>query len=91
MYCLWVLGSDKGKLQSDSTAADDEQVCGQFVRLQQGLTGIYVLALLESVDGSLGSAADPEDWLGRMRARLAGRVPSNNDNNTAAAVWVDMA
>ena len=40
-----------GKLQSDSTAADDEQVCGQFVRLQQGLTGIYVLALLESVDG----------------------------------------
>ena len=40
-----------GKLQSDSTAADDEQVCGQFVRLQQGLTGIYILALLESVDG----------------------------------------
>ena len=40
-----------GKLQSDSTAADDEQVCGQFVRLQQGLTGIYVLALLESVNG----------------------------------------
>ena len=31
----------------------------------------------------------PEDWLARMRARLAARVPDNNDNNTAAAVWLD--
>ena len=37
----------------------------------------------------LAAAASPEDWLARMRARLAARVPDNNDNNTAAAVWLD--
>lgn len=53
--------------------------------------GFWEYVLESEMESDLGSAADPEDWLGRMRARLAGRVPSDNDNNTAAAVWVDMA
>ena len=36
----------------------------------------------------LAAAADPADWIARMRARLRARVPADNDNNTAAAVWL---
>ncbi len=38
----------------------------------------------------LNAAADPRDWLERMRARLLARVPADNDNNTASAVWVEI-
>ncbi len=38
----------------------------------------------------LTDAADTQGWLDAMRARLLERVPEDNDNNTALAVWVDI-
>ena len=51
--------------------------------------GFWEYAYEEEMAEDLAAAASPEDWLARMRARLAARVPDNNDNNTAAAVWLD--
>lgn len=51
--------------------------------------GFWEYVYEEEMAEDLAAAASPEDWLTRMRARLAARVPDNNDNNTAAAVWLD--
>lgn len=51
--------------------------------------GFWEYVYEEEMAEDLAAAASPEDWLARMRARLATRVPDNNDNNTAAAVWLD--
>ncbi len=51
--------------------------------------GFWEYVLEDEMAADLRAAADPEDWLARMRQRLAERVPADNDNNTAAAVWVD--
>ncbi len=37
---------------------------------------------------TLRQSASPEEWVGRMREILRRRGPENNDNNTAAAVWL---
>ena len=37
---------------------------------------------------TLREASGPADWLERMRALHAQRTPQDNDNNTAAAVWL---
>ena len=51
--------------------------------------GFWEYVYEEEMAEDLAAAASPEDWLARMRARLAARVSDNNDNNTAAAVWLD--
>lgn len=51
--------------------------------------GFWEYVLEEEMEEDLKSAADPQDWLERMRRRLKRRIPEDNDNNTAAAVWVD--
>ena len=51
--------------------------------------GFWEYVYEEEMAEDLAAAASPEDWLTRMRARLAARVPDNNDKNTAAAVWLD--
>ena len=48
----------------------------------------YVLEVEMAAD--LRMAANEEDWIARMQRRLIRRVPSDNDNNTAAAVWCDI-
>lgn len=50
--------------------------------------GFWEYVLEPEMAADLACAADPPDWLARMRARLSRRVPADNDNNTAAAVWV---
>ena len=50
--------------------------------------GFWEYVLEPEMEQDLNAARDPEDWLRRMRARLQARIPANNDNNTAAAVWV---
>ena len=52
--------------------------------------GFWEYVYEEEMAEDLAAAASTEDWLARMRARLAARVPDNNDNNTAAAVWLDI-
>ena len=52
--------------------------------------GFWEYVLENEMAADLAAAADPLDWLVRMRSRLMARVPGDNDNNTAAAVWVDI-
>ena len=52
--------------------------------------GFWEYVMEEEMEADLRAAIDPEDWIAKMRARLSQRVPSTNDNNTAAAVWVDL-
>lgn len=51
--------------------------------------GFWEYVIENEMEADLAAAVDPQEWLDRMRARLRVRVPSDNDNNTAAAVWVD--
>lgn len=51
--------------------------------------GFWEYVLEPEMEEDLRAAANPEDWLARMRQRLAQRVPPDNDNNTAAAVWLE--
>lgn len=51
--------------------------------------GFWEYVLEPEMEEDLAKAAGPEDWLERMRWRLKKRIPEDNDNNTAAAVWVD--
>lgn len=44
----------------------------------------------DEMTADLGAAESPEQWLEKMRGRLSGRVPENNDNNSAAAVWLSV-
>ena len=52
--------------------------------------GFWEYVLEDEMAADLACAADPLDWLVRMRSRLLARVPADNDNNTAAAAWVDI-
>ena len=52
--------------------------------------GFWEYVLEDEMAADLACASDPLDWLARMRGRLMGRVPADNDNNTAAAAWVDI-
>ncbi len=51
--------------------------------------GFWEYVLEEEMERDLKAASDPEDWIRLMRERLAERVPADNDNNTAAAVWIE--
>lgn len=42
------------------------------------------------MEDTLASAETPEQWLMEMQAVLEARTPSDNDNNSAAAVWVEV-
>ena len=53
--------------------------------------GFWEYVLEHEMAADLAAAADPLDWLVRMRSRLMARVPKDNDNNTAAAAWVDIS
>ena len=50
--------------------------------------GFWEYVLEEEMEADLAVAHDPEDWLNRMRGRLASRVGADHDNHTAAAVWL---
>lgn len=52
--------------------------------------GFWEYVYEEEMQNELSAASSPEDWIARMRKIHAGRVPSDNDNNTAAAVWVNV-
>ena len=50
--------------------------------------GFWEYVLEREMEEDLRVAAGVEDWLTRMRQRLQARVTGDNDNNTAAAVWL---
>lgn len=51
--------------------------------------GFWEYVLEEEMEKDLNAASDPEEWIRLMRKRLSDRVPADNDNNTAAAVWIE--
>ncbi|MCD8081910.1 MAG: protein phosphatase 2C domain-containing protein [Bacteroides sp.] len=51
--------------------------------------GFWEYVLEPEMEEDLRAATNPEDWLARMRQRLSQRVRPGNDNNTAAAVWLE--
>lgn len=50
--------------------------------------GFWEYVLEEEMVEDLKAAIDPQDWIAKMQTRLKNRVPKDNDNNSAAAVWV---
>lgn len=50
--------------------------------------GFWEYVYEREMEQTLAAAATPQGWLDAMRRLLAGRVKGDNDNNTAAAVWL---
>lgn len=50
--------------------------------------GFWEYVLEEEMVQDLKDSADPEEWIEKMRKRLEKIVQKDNDNNSAAAVWV---
>ena len=53
--------------------------------------GFWEYVVEAEMEAELNAAASPADWLERMRKILQERVPADNDNNTAAAVWLEQS
>ena len=49
--------------------------------------GFWEYVYEEEMERLLQTAKNPDDWLGQMETLLLSRVPKNNDNYTAAAVF----
>lgn len=50
--------------------------------------GFWEYVLEEEMETDLADSATPEEWIEKMRQRLKKKIPKDNDNNTAAAIWV---
>lgn len=50
--------------------------------------GFWEYVLEEEMEATLQNSKNPVQWLEKMTGILQERVPENNDNNTAVAVWV---
>ena len=83
-HIIRALGQD-GELKVD---ADELLLDDGFYAFLLCSDGFWEYVLESEMEADLRAASDPEDWLGRMRARLQTRIPEDNDNNTAAAVWI---
>ena len=51
--------------------------------------GFWEYVLETEMEECLRSAQSPQDWLERMREILCGRVSEDNDNNSAAILWLE--
>ena len=51
--------------------------------------GFWEYVQEDEMAADLAASQSPEEWLEKMRQRLSRRVPENNDNNTAAVVWIE--
>ncbi len=52
--------------------------------------GFWEYVLEAEMEADLQASADPQEWIARMRKRLEKRIPNDNDNNTAAAIWMQL-
>lgn len=52
--------------------------------------GFWEYVLEAEMEADLNYSETVEDWLRSMQTRLRQRIPSDNDNNTAAAVWCEI-
>lgn len=51
--------------------------------------GFWEYVLEEEMEEDLAASANPQQWIEKMRERLRKRIPADNDNNTALAVWMN--
>lgn len=51
--------------------------------------GFWEYVYENEMERELAAAASPRQWLDSMRSLLSARAPADNDNNSAAAVWVE--
>ncbi|MCD8218638.1 MAG: protein phosphatase 2C domain-containing protein [Clostridiales bacterium] len=51
--------------------------------------GFWEYVLEDEMEEDLCAADSPSDWIARMRVRHRERIPEDNDNNSAAAVWAE--
>ncbi len=52
--------------------------------------GFWEYVYEREMEQTLRTARDPQAWLDAMRALLKSRIGPDNDNNTAAAVWLNI-
>lgn len=52
--------------------------------------GFWEYVYEDEMEKELKAAESPQDWLQRMKHCLDSRAAGDNDNNTAAAVWVNV-
>ena len=52
--------------------------------------GFWEYVFENEMEADLSRAENPDIWLKLMRERLTERIPADNDNNTAAAVWLQI-
>ncbi len=52
--------------------------------------GFWEYVLEQEMEEDLREASDPQDWIVRMRDRHALKAPPDNDNNSAAAAWIEV-
>jgi len=76
--------------QEDTVKVDAKEIC-----LERGShafllcsDGFWEYVYENEMEADLKTAVSPENWLELMRIRLNRRIPHDNDNNTAAAVWL---
>lgn len=50
--------------------------------------GFWEYVLEAEMEEDLQTSANPDEWIAKMRRRMQNRIPKDNDNNSAAAVWV---
>lgn len=78
------LGQDGG-LNVDTGSVD--LIPGKYAFLLCS-DGFWEYVYEQEMTVSLAKASSPKDWVEKMRSMLRQRAPENNDNNTAAAVWL---
>ena len=79
-----------GQADALTVEAGSETLCPGRHAFLLCTDGFWEYVLENEMAADLAMAADPLDWLVRMRSRLMARVPADNDNNTAAAAWADV-
>ena len=83
---LRALGQE-GRLKVDSKEQTLEKGRHAFLLCTDGF---WEYVFENEMEADLRRAENPDIWLKLMRERLTERIPADNDNNTAAAVWLQI-
>ena len=83
---LRALGQE-GELKVDAAERELEKGKHAFLLCSDGF---WEYVMEPEMEQELNVAHDPADWIERMRKHLNNRIPEDNDNNTAAAAWLEI-
>lgn len=86
---------DRNKVFRSLGQEDDLIVDSKELEIPQGnhawllcTDGFWEYVLEAEMEAELRAADSPQQWIENMRVHLNKRIPSDNDNNTALAVWM---